>query len=161
MIFIGIDPGGTGAIALMLPDRIELHDMPVVVVKKKPQLDFANLGRILRDAQQHGPCTALVERVGSMPGQGLSSTFKFGMAYGGVIAALATLEIPHDLVTPPTWKRGFRLVGEDKEASRQRALELFPQLAGELKLKKHHGRAEALLLAEFLRRQHNQGAIAA
>jgi hypothetical protein len=161
MYYIGIDPGQEGAIAVMGKGDLKVFDMPVVSAKGKPQLDFANLGRILRECSQRGDCIALVERVGSMPGQGLSSTFKFGMAYGGAIAALATLEIPYELITPATWKRTFRLVGGEKEDSRQRALELFPQMAELLKFKKHHGRAEALLLAEYLRRRQTQGAIAA
>ena len=163
MIFIGLDPGFSGAIALLGDEgSAEVYDMPTFTPSKgKQQLDFANLARILGEAAQRGPCNAAVELVASRPGQGISSTFRFGQAYGAAIATLAASKIPYELITPATWKRGFRLIGCEKEDSRRRALELFPALAAELRFKKNDGRAEALLIAEYLRRQHTQGAAAA
>jgi len=151
-IFIGIDPGVSGAIAILAPDGVTFFDMPVLEVKKKQTLDYAGLAGILRPFSGCGAFVA-VELVGSMPGQGVSSTFAFGRSYGAVLATLATLEIPYELVTPPVWKRAFRLVGCEKDESRAAALRLFPQCASDLRLKKHHGRADALLMAEYLRRQ--------
>ena len=126
MIHIGIDPGLSGAVAVILPDNsIEFHDMPILEIKKRTQLDYA--------------------------GQGVSSMFKFGQVYGAALATLATLQIPYQCVTPPVWKRAFRLVGCDKDESRSRALEMFPACVEHLRLKKHHGRADALLLAQWKR----------
>jgi crossover junction endodeoxyribonuclease RuvC len=152
MIFIGIDPGVSGAIAILAPDGVTFADMPILEVKKKSTLDYAGLACILRPLADGGAIAA-VELVGAMPGQGVSSMFKFGQCYGAVLATLAALQIPYELVTPPVWKRAYRLVGCEKDESRAAALRLFPQCAGDLKLKKHHGRADALLLAEYLRRQ--------
>jgi crossover junction endodeoxyribonuclease RuvC len=152
MIFIGIDPGVSGAIAIISHDGVTFHDMPVLEVKKKQTLDYAGLATILRPYSGATAFTA-VELVCAMPGQGVSSMFKFGQCYGAVLATLAALQIPYELVTPPVWKRAYRLVGCEKDESRAAALRLFPRCAGDLKLKKHHGRADALLMAEYLRRR--------
>jgi crossover junction endodeoxyribonuclease RuvC len=151
-VFIGLDPGVSGAIAILAPNGVTFADMPVLEVKKKQTLDYAGLACILRPFSGGGAFVA-VELVGAMPGQGVSSMFKFGQCYGAALATLATLEIPYELVTPPVWKRAYRLIGCEKDESRAAALRLFPQCAGDLKLKKHHGRADALLMAEYLRRQ--------
>jgi crossover junction endodeoxyribonuclease RuvC len=147
-INIGIDPGLSGAIVAILPDgAIEFHDMPILEIKKKTQLDYAGLALILR--QYQGQSTAAIEFVSAMPGQGVSSMFKFGQVYGAALATLATLQIPYQCVTPPVWKRAFKLVGCDKDESRSRALEMFPACVSHLRLKKHQGRADALLLAKW------------
>jgi crossover junction endodeoxyribonuclease RuvC len=150
--YLGLDPGVSGAIAILAPNGVTFYDMPVLEVKKKQTLDYAGLACILRPFSGSGAFAA-VELVGAMPGQGVSSMFNFGRSYGAALATLATLEIPYELVTPPVWKRAFRLVGCEKDESRAVALRLFPQCANDLKLKKHHGRADALLMAEYLRRQ--------
>ena len=151
-ISIGIDPGLTGAVAAILGDgAIEFHDMPVLEIKKRTQLDYAGLAQILRRYADRGEATAAIEMVGAMPGQGVSSMFKFGQVYGAALATLATLQIPYQCVTPPVWKRAFRLVGCDKDESRSRALEMFPECVEHLRLKKNHGRADALLIAQWRR----------
>jgi crossover junction endodeoxyribonuclease RuvC len=149
---IGVDPGLTGAIVAILPDgAIEFHDTPILQIKTKTQLDYHGLAHILRRYAVRGEATAAIEMVGAMPGQGVSSMFKFGQVYGAALASLATLQIPYQTVTPPVWKRAFKLVGCEKDESRSRALELFPQCVEHLRLKKHHGRADALLLAQWVR----------
>ena len=151
-ISIGIDPGLTGAVAAILGDgAIEFHDMPVLQIKKRTQLDYAGLAHILRRYADRGGATAAIEMVGAMPGQGVSSMFKFGQVYGAALATLATLQIPYQGVTPAVWKRAFKLVGCDKDESRSRALEMFPACVQHLRLKKHHGRADALLLAQWIK----------
>jgi crossover junction endodeoxyribonuclease RuvC len=151
-IWLGLDPGLSGAIVAILPDGIEFHDMPVLTVKGKQTLDYAGLAHILRRYPSRGEVMAAIELVGAMPGQGVSSMFKFGQCYGAVLATMASLQIPYQTVTPPVWKRTYRLVGCEKDESRARALELFPAAVEHLKRKKDHGRADALLLAEYLRR---------
>ncbi|MGB6326848.1 MAG: hypothetical protein WBG11_14035 [Methylocella sp.] len=140
----GIDPGLGGAIAFYLPDapdRVIAEDMPVAA----GMVDCATLaGRIRR----MGPALAIVERVASMPKQGVSSTFKFGTAYGAVIGTLAALETRTSLVTPQTWKKHFRL-DSDKEKSRALALRTFAKTPECFIRKKDHGRAEAALLALY------------
>lgn len=154
LVYVGIDPGLTGAIVALLPDgTAEFHDMPTLTVKKKQTLDYAGLAHILRRYPKRGECMAAIEFVSSMPGQGVASMFKFGQVYGAALATMATLQIPYRTITPPVWKRAFRLIGCDKDESRARALELFPGVVEYLRLKKNHGRADALLLAEYLRRE--------
>lgn len=149
-IVIGIDPGMSGAIAVILPDGvIEFHDMPTLELKKKTRLDYHGLAHVLRQYHSRGECVACIELVGAMPGQGVSSTWAFAQSYGAALGVLATLQIPYQTVTPPVWKRAFKLVGCEKDESRSRALEMFPHCVEHLRLKKHHGRADALLLAQW------------
>jgi len=95
---------------------------------------------------------ALVERVGPMPKQGLSSTFKFGRGVGLIEGVIGGALVPSGYVVPTVWKRHFGLVA-DKEAARQKAIELWPASAAELfGRKKDHGRAEAALIALWSQR---------
>ena len=139
------DPGITGALALLGDpdfDEIQLFDLP----SANGELDPAALARILKDA---APSRAIVEQVGAMPKQGVTSTFKFGRAYGTVLGVLGALAIPTVRVRPAIWKKHFGLLNQPKDAARALALRLYPNLQG-LHLKKHHGRADALLLARYL-----------
>jgi hypothetical protein len=141
---LGIDPGLSGAIAFYFPvaaDRVAAEDMPVVA----GAVDCATLAaRIV----QMAPSLAGVERVSSMPGQGVASTFKFGASYGAVLGVLAALKIQTHLVAPAVWKKHFRL-NSDKEKARALALRLFAASPEHFSRKKDHGRAEAALLALF------------
>lgn len=137
---MGIDPGAGGAVALILDvTEAEVYDMP-----GGPH-DLAELVRFTR------PVVAVVERAQSMPGQGLASTFAYGTGYGTVLGVLAALDVPFRTVAPVVWKRRFNLLGKDKGQSRERAQELYPQLAQHLRRVKDHGRAEALLIATWAR----------
>lgn len=142
-IIMGVDPGLSGAIAYYVPaqDRIFAEDMPVA----DGHVDAASLARSIRD---FAPEVALVEQVGSMPGQGVASTFKFGRSYGVVLGVITALGIPLHLVTPSKWKRHFRL-SANKEQSRAYALRMWPTRADLFGMKKHDGRAEAALLALY------------
>jgi len=143
---IGFDPGITGAVAVLdLFDDVSLHDLP----QANGELDPAALARLLLQFSEHSHPRAIIENVHSMPKQGVASTFKFGRAYGTLLGVLGALQIPTTRVSPHTWKRHFNLLGKPKDASRALAQRLYPQLTT-LNLKKHHGRADALLLARFL-----------
>lgn len=143
MIYIGIDPGQTGAIAIIDgPHTVWVYDFDDGMA-----LSFLKTIKV--------DCKAVLEKVSSMPKQGVSSTFKFGTNFGQWIGRLEALGIPFDFVTPQKWKKAMfdSMAREDaKEMSRNRALRLFPQMAEFLKRKKDHNRAEALLLAEYARR---------
>jgi hypothetical protein len=145
---LGCDPGISGALALLTDTTIEAWDAPVV----NGELDTDELARIVRNAK---PDFAVVERVSSMPKQGIASTFRFGMSYGALRAVVAVCGVSQYLVTPGLWKKHFKL-SSDKEESRALAIRLWPG-CGLFNLKKHEGRAEAALLArygaEVLRRQ--------
>ena len=150
-LIIGIDPGKTGAIASVLASEGALvDDMPILGkrVNACEIFDMLEHMKITYDA------VAFIERAQAMPKQGVSSTFNYGVGYGILLGVLQALKIPiSQEVSPRVWKQEFGLIGTDKEASRSKAVCLFPGLAGELKLKKHHGRAEALLIAEYGRRK--------
>jgi crossover junction endodeoxyribonuclease RuvC len=143
-IIAGIDPGLSGAIAFFVPshNRVAVYDMPVI----DGEVDVIALGQL---ARAHWPEMAIIEKVGAMPGNGSVSMFNFGRSVGCVLGAFGALYVPMHSVTPQKWKSEYGLIGQDKEASRKLAIELFPAIAGDLKLKKHHGRAEAALIAMF------------
>ena len=136
---IGIDPGATGAIAMIQP-MVEVWDMPAT-----PH-DLATLMRTF-DANT---TRVYVEEVHSMPGQGVASTFKFGKGYGEIIGVLATLGLGYRAISPAVWKRAMGLQRAEKADSRRKAQELYP--TAPLSRVKDHGRAEALLIAEWGRR---------
>jgi crossover junction endodeoxyribonuclease RuvC len=144
---IGIDPGLSGAIALVCDGQYaEVWDMPTMGrgSGNKQQINAAEVGRILRGCP---PCAAWIEQVGAMPGQGVSSMFNFGKAAGAALGALGALQIPVAEVTPVKWKREFGLIGKEKDMARTVAIQRMP--SAPLSLKKHCGRADALLIALY------------
>lgn len=144
MLTIGIDPGVSGAIALI--DRrgvpIAVCDMPVA----GRDVAAAALAATIRNRYVRA---AYVEKVGPMPKQGVVSMFRFGRALGAVEGVLAGLKIPLVLVPPVTWKKYHGLVRNDKDDSRKLALQRWPYLAEKLSKKRDIGRAEALLIADY------------
>jgi len=149
MLTIGIDPGLSGAIAILEHGNYHsIHDMPVVLKGSgsvKNEVDAAGLASILLDFDDARMC--VIERVNAMPKQGSSSTFSLGDSFGCARAVVASLGIGLTYVSPVTWKKHFKLPS-DKEASRALAIRLYP--SAPLNLKKHVDRAEALLMALWL-----------
>lgn len=166
MIHVGIDPGKTGAIAILNGDAlVAVYDMPVIdgqvlgalvaqLLGHVPERHQNTIARLQAMSSSDGMLIgslirvkhATVERVSARPGQGVSSTFGFGFSAGVVHGVLGALLIPVDIVTPAMWKRHFRL-GADKDESRARAIERWPQHAGQFARKRDDGRAEAALIA--------------
>ena len=147
-IVLGIDPGLSGALArLTASGDLTIWDMPVLQVERngrvRRDLDLAMLVATIREASA---TEAWLERVGAMPGQGVSSMFAFGRAVGQVEAAITACGLPLTHVTPQLWKRSLT-VPAGKDAARLRASQLMPAYAGEWRLAKHDGRAEAALIA--------------
>lgn len=142
---IAFDPGSvSGAYGVInLDGGAEVGDLPVV----NGQLDAAALARLIRGL---APRVAVVERVGAMPKQGVVSTFKFGYAAGLIYGVLAALEVPVHFVAPTKWKRHFGLMGVNggKQRSRALAIQLHPSVSNLTRVK-DHGRAEALLMADY------------
>lgn len=141
---LAIDPGLSGAVAFYFPSRpeqVSVEDMPTAA----GEVDAATLAR--RIAQMR-PDMAIVEQVASRPGQGISSVFKFGSAYGTVRGIIAACNVPCHLVAPGRWKKHFRL-DADKEKARALALRLWPVASEHFSRKKDHGRAEAALIARW------------
>lgn len=167
-LYIGLDPGVEGAIALLTSDRkIVIVDMPILEVKyngrKHTYVDPLELKRRLTQlvgkARELGlQPVALLEDVHATPqkfvggkpiGKGPVAQFSLGNSKGHLEMALAFLEVPYYRVSPETWKKAFNLLGRDKEASVKLAKELFPEAAEDLRYKTKDGRAEALLLAGY------------
>ena len=152
MCRIGIDPGNSGAIAL-LNSRLEcLHveDMPVMALNgKKQQVNAVEVSRIFERWKNLSsePLVAFVEAVNAMPGQGVSSMFNFGMGYGIIQGVLATERIPFILVRPNEWKKRAGLIHAEKDKARTVAQQLYPGV--DLSRKKDIGKADAILIARF------------
>ena len=139
----GFDPGVSGALAFYLPSRPNLigaEDLPNVA----GEIDADTLTRRI---EQMRPAFAIIEQVAARPGQGISSTFKFGTAYGTIRGVIQALGIPSALVAPSRWKKHFR-IGGDKEKARTLALRLWPE-SRHFSRKKDHNRSEAALLAKY------------
>jgi len=148
----GVDPGLSGAICIFDVDKgmLTIFDMPTVEVKSgktmKRRLSEPMLAELMRPHEiEH----VALEQVGSMPGQGVSSTFNFGQTYGGIRGVLAGLRIPITMVTPAKWTRDLKVSG-GKDANRQRAAQLFPAYAASFLRVKDDGRADSALLAYWL-----------
>jgi crossover junction endodeoxyribonuclease RuvC len=146
--YLGIDPGLSGALAIVepingVPVLIDAIDMPSTGTGAKARVDIIAAAQWIA---KHAPSTAYVERAQAYPGQGASSGFSYGRAVGAIEAVVALCSIPLILVEASAWKKQLRLPGKDKEAARQKALQLFPAQHVLLARKRDHGRAEAALL---------------
>lgn len=151
-MLIGIDPGMTGAIALLDGDQALLvDDLPATDSGRSKSLCAPLLADLMRNyiEQAGGRPTVILERVAARPGQGVSSMFSFGRSYGIVEGVIGSLGLPLSRVTPQSWKRKAKLLGKEKDASRALAIELFPEVANRLSRKKDCGRAEAILIAFY------------
>lgn len=140
---MGIDPGASGALAFWFPDfpnKIGVFDFPLI----DGEINCAAMADIVRT---HNPDLCIIEAVGPMPKQGVSSTFKFGVAYGMARGVIACLAIPQIYVSPTKWKKHYGLLA-DKEKAREMAITLWPASEA-FRRKKDHGRAEAALLARY------------
>lgn len=148
-MIVGIDPGASGALAFFdaQAGRLCVVDMPVLEVlrggKAKREINPTLLADTIR---QQAPRVAYVEKVGAMPGQGVSSMFQFGRGVGMVEGVLAALAVPVVYVTPQRWQKDVGLRG-GKDGARLRAIELFPGFAQLFARKKDDGRADAALIA--------------
>ena len=148
---LGVDPGASGALALLDTETgtIDVVDMPVVTIKRGTrnvrQVQPALVVDIIKQLQ---PDRAVVERVAAMPGQGVSSMFAFGRSLGVVEGALAGVGIPYTDVPPATWIKAMGVRG-GKDGSRNRAIELYPRQAGLFARVKDDGRADATLIATW------------
>jgi crossover junction endodeoxyribonuclease RuvC len=153
MKILAIDPGAVSGGCVIVeindgaaPQLIDAIDLLVIGVKAKQRIDVL----ALRDwIQFHKPDHAYVERGQAHPHQGASSGFKYGRGCGAIETVITLCEIPLTIVEPSVWKKFHQLRGGDKEAARQRALQLFPAGHALLARRKDHGRAEAALVALY------------
>jgi Holliday junction resolvasome RuvABC endonuclease subunit len=151
MKVVGIDPGLSGALALLEVANgdttlVDVIDVPVVGSGAKQSVDVIGLQEWL---QRHGPRCAYLERAQVMPKQGSSSGFKYGRVVGALEAVLAISAIAITMVEPSKWKRHFHLQGADKEGARGLVIRLFPGRHHFFARKKDHNRAEAVLIGLY------------
>jgi len=166
MIYAGIDPGSTGAIATIdsKTREVSFWDTPVTVAKVgkkiRSSMDCHTASRILQSLDASDGILITIEKVNAMPSipgpdgerrsMGATSAFSFGMNFGMWIGICAASQLPYQLIHPMTWKAALmRDQGKEKDASRVKAMQLYPYTAKDLARKKDHARGDALLLAHY------------
>ncbi len=160
MLIIGIDPGISGAICFFENGEIkDVIDMPNMAEGKKnkkqingPQL-FNELDRRIQNIQKKN-ISVVVERVSAMPGQGVTSMFNFGQSFGVIKGICSAMQLPIYFISPSKWKKYFNLIKTSKDASRAKAIEIFPYISTKLQRKKDSNKAEAILIASFFNNTH-------
>tara|TARA_B100000214_G_scaffold371732_1_gene348639 strand:- start:21 stop:512 length:492 start_codon:yes stop_codon:yes gene_type:complete len=155
MRIIGIDPGLSGGIAILDDLKIfDLFDMPIMAEgkKNKNQLNSAQLVNIIKNnIIKKDDTFVIVEQVSAMPGQGVTSMFNFGQTFGAIKGICAALSLPIFFVRPNKWKKHFDLIKSEKDASRTKAIEMYPAISDRLSKKKDVNKAEAILIARYFR----------
>ena len=153
MKIIGIDPGLTGAIAIMQNKKVlDIIDMPVMAEgkKNKRQLNSAQLVSIIKkNIESNEEVAVVVEQVNAMPGQGVTSMFNFGQTFGAIKGVCAALELPIHFVRPSKWKKYFELINASKDSSRTKVIEMYPSLSNHLAKKKDVNKSDAILIARY------------
>tara|TARA_A100001037_G_C14653983_1_gene415827 strand:- start:32 stop:523 length:492 start_codon:yes stop_codon:yes gene_type:complete len=153
MIIIGIDPGLSGAIAILENNEVKkILEIPVMSEgkKNKRQLNNAQLVNLLKDnIKDFNDASVVVEQVNAMPGQGVTSMFNFGQTFGAIKGICAALGLPIYFVRPAKWKKHFDLINSSKDASRTKVIEMYPLLSSQLSRKKDVNKSDAVLIARF------------
>ena len=153
MKIVGIDPGLSGAIAVLEEKKVlALFDMPVMSEgkKNKNQLNSAQLVNILKEnIKNEEDIAVVVEQVNAMPGQGVTSMFNFGQTFGAIKGVCAALNLPIVFVRPSKWKKHFELINSSKDSSRTKVIEMYPSLSNQLARKKDVNKSDAILIARF------------
>ncbi len=153
MKIIGIDPGLSGAIAVLENKNVlNIFDIPVMSEgkKNKRQLNSALLVNLLKEnIVKDEEVAVVVEQVNAMPGQGVTSMFNFGQTFGAIKGICAALELPIYFVRPSKWKKYFELINSSKDSSRTKAIEMYPKLSNQLAKKKDVNKSDAILIARY------------
>ena len=155
MYIIGIDPGISGAICFFKNGKIiDVIEMPSMAEgkKNKKQVNGNQLYNEIKlrisETDKHEVCV-VVEHVTAMPGQGVTSMFNFGQSFGVIKGLCSAMQLPIHFVRPTKWKKYFNLINSSKDASRSRAIEIFPNISEKLKRKKDTNKADAILISSF------------
>ena len=153
MKIIGIDPGLSGAIAILEDKKVfSVSDMPVMAEgkKNKRQLNSAQLVNIIKEnTNPKEDIAVVVEQVNAMPGQGVTSMFNFGQTFGAIKGICAALGLPIFFVRPSKWKKHFNLINSSKDSSRTKVIEMYPSLSSQLAKKKDVNKSDAILIARY------------
>ena len=155
MLIIGVDPGISGSICFLLDGKIlEVLEMPTMAEgkKNKKQINgsqiFNEINRVIKKIQNQ-EVRVVIEQVSAMPGQGVTSMFNFGQSFGILKGICSAMKLPMYFVRPAKWKKYFNLINSKKDASRTKAIEIFPYFSQELSKKKDANKADAILIASF------------
>ena len=160
MLIIGIDPGVSGSICFFKDGKIlDVIEMPVMNEgkKNKKQVNGAQIYNEISKKINSNPETktrVVIEHVTAMPGQGVTSMFNFGQSFGVIKGICSAMRLPMFFVRPAKWKRYFNLINSEKDASRTRAIEIFPDFSSQLSKKKDSNKADAILIASFYYETH-------
>ena len=156
MLIFGIDPGISGAISIFKNNKfVEVLDMPTMIdgKKNKRQVNGAQFAHIIKEYSNgyDGEMSVIVEQVNAMPGQGVTSMFNFGQSFGVVKGVCSALNIPIYFVRPLKWKKHFDLVKTHKDASRTKAIQIYPHISDKISRKKDSNKADAILIASYFK----------
>ena len=155
MYIIGIDPGISGAICFFENGVVlDVIDMPSMAEgkKNKKQVNGAQIYNEINSRIKNIPknkIIVVIEQVSAMPGQGVTSMFNFGQSFGVLKGICASMQLSVHFVRPAKWKKYFNLIKTEKEASRTKVIEIFPQISVKLAKKKDVNKADAILIASF------------
>ena len=152
MNLVGIDPGISGAISILRNGNISMVvDMPTMTegTKSKKQINAAELANILTKENISHDDRVILENVSAMPGQGVTGMFSFGQSFGVIKGVCAALSLPIYFVRPTKWKKHFNLIKTNKDASRTKVIEVYPEISSKLSRKKDSNKADAILIARY------------
>ena len=155
MLIIGIDPGISGSICFFVDGKIiDVVEMPTMIEgkKNKKQVNGSQVyNEITKRIKQFekNQIRVVIEHVSAMPGQGVTSMFNFGQSFGILKGICTAMQLPMYFVRPAKWKKYFNLLNSEKDASRTRAIEIFPYFSSQLSRKKDSNKADAILIASF------------
>ena len=155
MLIIGIDPGISGSICFFEDGKIiDVIEMPTMTEgkKNKRQVNGVQIyNEILKRVSkaQRFNVRVVIEQVSAMPGQGVTSMFNFGQSFGILKGICSAMQLSMFFVRPAKWKKYFNLINSEKDASRTKAIEIFPYFSSQLSKKKDSNKADAILIASF------------
>ena len=155
MLIIGIDPGISGSICFFEDGKIvDVIEMPTMTEgkKNKKQVNGSQIYNEIFKRINKLPkkdIRVIVEQVSAMPGQGVTSMFNFGQSFGILKGICSAMQLPIYFVRPAKWKKYFNLINSEKDASRTRAIEIFPYFSSQLSKKKDANKADAILISSF------------
>ena len=155
MLIIGIDPGISGSICFLEDGIIkDVLEMPTMTEGKKNKKQV-NGSQIFNEISlrtktyEKKNIKVVIEQVSAMPGQGVTSMFNFGQSFGILKGICSAMQLPIYFVRPAKWKKYFNLINSEKDASRTRAIEIFPYFSSNLSKKKDSNKADAILIASY------------
>ena len=153
MLIIGIDPGISGSICFFEDGKIlDVVEMPTMThgKKNKRQVNGSQVTNIIKEIlNDDREIIVVVEHVNAMPGQGVTSMFNFGQSFGVIKGICSALGLPIYFVRPTKWKKHFNLIKTNKEASRTKVIQVYPEISSKLSRKKDSNKADAILIARY------------